>query len=364
MKHGHARECLAAILMGTGFDERAQALVHAALMRSDPVFAEDLGALIHHAARELPLDHGDLSSSPKLTSALPDGVEELCAQLAPLIIDHPQDIAAQVASLQQLCGLWPHASREERAHLRLNWLGSLSQRQSPPGSYVLRATLREWQRDLPTVGGDGNTCAAVLCDMLQSSSAKEAYGCLSMYLGAHADLPTLAWTLGVLSEQILLHHFDPHSHSIRALIGTIACEQLVAHTRPEVLVTIVSQLAHYIWWSSHHNKRRELRPSNHPHDMSLFDAVSSGDIYAAQRAARVALADRNLFWHEVAKSLALVVELGHRSWTSAVDAVIAVRYRGGDRAVLSPDDAATVGAALASAKYRADHHSQRLVAVQ
>ncbi|TVR40130.1 MAG: hypothetical protein EA402_14035 [Planctomycetota bacterium] len=363
MKHGHARSCIPLILETNGFDRRAEALVHAAVLASDDILEPALCERLQRAALQFPADQGDLSHAPHLSSPLPDSVEELCAQLAPTIIDQPQEIATQLCSLQQLCSLWPHANREERTQLRLNWLGTSCIRQAPTDSYLTRATLRKWQRDLPTVGENGQACAAVLCDMLQSTSAKDAYNCLSLYLGSQADLPTLAWTLGVLSEQILLHHFDPRGHSIRALVGTIACEQLVSHTRPEVLVTLISQLAHYIWWTAQMNRQRSLAPSRHRSDICFLQAVSEGDIYAAQKAARLSLADRPRFWSEVSHGLHLVLDAGHHSWTYAMAAVVAVRYRGGERGVLSPDDAATIGAALASAKYRADHHSSRLVAI-
>ncbi|TVR12208.1 MAG: hypothetical protein EA401_09690 [Planctomycetota bacterium] len=363
MKHNHARHIIPTILDQQGFDERAQALIHGAILASDDSFDYSVAERVLKAATSLPEDHARVDHAPALTSPLPDDIPDLCQQLAPLVVDYPQNTPIQLASLQHLTALWPHASRQERTRMRLNWLASLSTRTAPEESYLTRSTLRSWQRDLPTVNDDSAACASVLCEMLDAPDAKNAYNHLSLYLGMQADLPTLSWTLGVLSERILLHHFDPRGRSINALLGTIACEQLVEHCKAETLVTLLSQLAHHIWWCAQRNKKRELRPSSFQQHISLVEAVEHADIYAAQKAARLALADRERYWQEVCTALNLVLDCNHHSWTSAVSAIVCVRFRGGERAVLSPDDAATIGAALASAKYRADNRSSRLTTV-
>ena len=361
MKHGYARECIGEILACEGFGKRTQSLVHAAMLRSDERFSQETAERIHQAAIVLPCDDAVGKKTAPNVGPLPDSEGELCQQLAPLVADFPHDVAHQIASLQHLVLLWSHASRSEREALRSNWLISLVNRRGEAGSYVERAILRSWQRDLPTVSGEETACASALYELLDSMTGKDAYNTLSIYLGAEADLPTLSWTLGVLSEQILLNSNDPKSHAIKALYATTACEQLGSYVPPEMMITIISQLAHYIWWSAQENKQYPLLPSIDPFDMSLAEAVACADVQAAQRAARMALADRDAMWSSIYQSLDDLLVYGDCQWTNALTTIISVRYRGGKRALLSPDDAASVASALAGAKYRMHEQSENFV---
>lgn len=359
MHHSQARVAIDGILVGTGFGERAEALINAATLAADPALPPGLGDRLLAGAVALPIDEAGVERASRLTSPLPDTVEDLARECGVLVTDHPADTARQVASLDHLCRLWPHANREERLRLRLNWLASMTSRTAPINSYVTRAQLRQWQRSLPTAHESDAPCASVLAQMLKEERPERAYGILSFYLGANTDLPTLSWTLGVLAEQVLLHHFDPRGWSVHALVGTIACERLSRHVPPETLVTMVSQLSHHIWWCAQESSRRPLEKRSGDHTLTLEDAVMQGDIYAAERAARIAMANREGFWKQVSWCLEQLVDQGHDAWPLAQDAIVAVRYRGGAQVMLSPDDAATIGASLASARYVGLHGNAR-----
>jgi hypothetical protein len=362
MNHGNARLAIGAILEGCGFDARARALVLAARFSGDSLCSRELGERLMNSAKALQADASRLEKAPKLHTPLPASGEELARELAPLIVEHPRSIAEQLIALDHITTLWPHANREERARLRLNWLGSMVARAAPPASTLSRSQLREWQRNLPTIQEEGTPCATVLAGMLKEAAPEKAYATLSLYLGANADLPTLSWTLGVLAERVLLHNFDPQGASVRLLAGTVACERLVDRLPPETLITLISQLNHSLWWSAQ-QPRKDLRPSTATATASLMETVQDGDIYGAERAARKALGERSTFWAQVVDCLAHLIEMEHPAWVDALASVVVIRYRGGRESLLSPDDAATIGAALAGAQYRANTGSHRLAAV-
>lgn len=360
MQHGRARTAIDGILQGSGFDNRAQALVHAGLLFDDDMVPTELAEKALQTALAMDVDLASVEKSTHLTSPLPDSVDALNAECGRLVTDYPANTAQQVSGLYHLSLLWPHASRDERLRLRLNYLASMTTRVAPVNSYVTRTQLREWQRNLPTAHDNDAPCASVLGQMLEEDRAEKAYGTLSYYLGADTDLPTLSWTLGVLTEQVLLHQFDPQGWAIQALVGTIACERMAGSMPPEILVTVVSQLSHHIWWCAQESRRRLLERHSNDKTVELVDAVMQGDIIAAERAARIQFANPAGFWKQVCHLLDHLMDLESPAWTLGLDTVIAIRSRSGPGGLFSPDDAATVGAALASAKYLATQGSRRI----
>jgi hypothetical protein len=360
MQHREARQAVEAILLGTGFDRRAQALVEAAELHEHDGLGPELAARCLDAARALPPDQAGPERLGSLPMDPPEELDRLLSSGATLVLDHPADTARQIASLHHLGQLWPFASRSERQTLWLLWLSSMTSRVAPVDSYVTRAQLRQWQRNLPTTHINDRVCAEVLGQMLQEDRPEQAYTILAGHLGIETDLPTLSWTLGVLVEQILLRRFDPRGWTVESLSATVACERLSGRIPPETLVTLVSQLAHHIWWCRQESARRVLDPRSLDSRLALADAVAQGDIIAAERAARLVLADRPAFWEQVRQGLRSVLDLGQPAFTLPLATLAAVRWRAGLQGHLSPDDAASIAATLAAAAYLGRHPSQRI----
>jgi hypothetical protein len=353
MRHAPARQVISCLLQGNGFGEKAVTHALAGILCDRLGCPEALHDLLRAHCNQLGAD----AASPYMGSynqlPIPRDQRELCTQLAPILIDHPADTGINLASLLVLANLWPHVSSEERPVLRTRYLNGLMSRRSPDGSFAPRELLREWQRDLPTFFGAETPSVANMQGLLNESSPQGAYRRLAEYLGPNVDLHTLGWVLGALSVSILVRFHDPDDRAMHVLLGSVACQQLTKLLPPEHLVVLASQLAHQLWWC---RQRASLPPVLTCIDgaaTSMIDAVNSGDVTLAQRAARTAARQPELFWDGVWRLLTDSIERRDEHWTRALGVTTAIAWRTGDNAV-SPDDAAALAAILAAMAHQRD----------
>jgi len=352
MHHAAARFAISHILMGDGFVSRAVALTLAANL--DDVTAAPAAVCSRAKARSAAMvsDRAATYIGPLLAHTLPSTQSELCAQLAPAVAALPADAGMQLAALDALASLWPHVASHERPQLRLRFLASLAAGQSDPGSTVSCSQLRAWQRDLPTVHGDSVASVASLKGLLSEAQPELVYRGLAEHLGANMDLPRLSGVVGALSTQTLLYLRDPAACLVHSLLGSVACERLCAWTPPEHLATLLCQLVHQLWWQ---RNQAGLSPVRGCLDSAappqLLTAVRSGDITAAQRAARAASKDPAVFRMSVWTLLDEWTARDDSEWLHALALVSAFLARAGDGA-LSPDDAACLATVFAEMAYR------------
>lgn len=339
MHHPSARFAIGSILAGDGFGERALALTLSASLG-------DI-ANVHARIRERALERsagmapdanatytGLLNQAP-----LPADRKALCEQLCPVVIEHPARISLQIASLNALALLWPHTAANERGLMRSRLLGAITNRSAPDESMVSVAQLRAWQRDVPTTLGDTATNVANLKSFLGEEEPWLAYNVLSEHLGVDMDLTTLSQVIGALTVNVLLQLRDPGGQTVQTLLGAVASEQLSHCAPPEFLATLVSQQGHFLWWRRNRANLARMRGSLDVKTMPLADAVRSGDITAAQRAARTFSKHPQLFWESIWELLLEWTHQNDEQWLRALTGVTAIAYRTGGGTV-SPDDAA------------------------
>lgn len=346
MHHPSARRAVSAILASDGFDRRACALVHAA--RLDEITGADDALRDEAIARceAMEPDKGLGYSGPLHDEPLPDDANQVCAQLAPLIMAHSAQTGRQLACLEGLVALWPHVGANERNGMRARWLASACTRTAPAGSAVSLAELETWQRDLPTSGAiDETPQIAALKALLRESEARRAYLVIADHLGCTFKPGQLASVLGALAIQLQVQFRDNNQGwLVQVLHGATAAEALVGRARPEHLATLLSQLAHQLWWCRQKANLQPLRvcldASVHP----LVEAVRSGDISSAQRSARIASVQADRFWKHILILLRDAIRFDDIHWARALIAVRAVAKR--SQAGLAPDDAAGLATVL------------------
>jgi len=346
MQHVAARYAIYSILEGTGFGDRAQTLYQAASLTGWDGVPVNLPQRLLECASSLPLDVG-VGDAPGIPGPIPDSKQELAQQVFELIIDHPAHIGTQAANLQALVALWPHATREERLRLRRCWYASVLRHQAPEDSVLSRARLRQWQRHQPTFYNLTPGTPSTLVTMLGERTAAGAYAVLSTYLGPDTDLATLAWTLGLCAQQVILQRFDRPGIAQQALLGTVAAEMLAPYTPPEHLMTLLSQLAHQMWWCYHHANMPGPEAGSRDTGLHLIDAIRQGDYTASQRAARQAAQQPARLWSCLFKALNGFLDDCNPHWPRALTAITTTIARSG-RNALCPEDAATAGASLAA----------------
>ncbi|MBA3685215.1 MAG: hypothetical protein H0W72_08245 [Planctomycetes bacterium] len=357
MHHASARTAITRILAGEGFGEQALALVHAACLSSIPGFDEALHDTMLARSLAMASDAaGETAGAPAL--AVPTTPEELCTRLAPAIAANPAQIGLQLACLHALAELWPHVASHERPRLLQRFLASAASRQAPTASMVTVAQLRNWARDLPTCSGDVRPSVASLKGLLNESQPNLAYRILAEHLGCEMDLATLSWVLGALGVQVLLQVRDPAGIAAMTLAGTVASERLTGLVPPEIHAALVSQLAHQLWWCRNRAGLPQIRGCLDTTQRPFAEAISSGDITGAQRAARAASTRPEGFWTATWEQLSAAINLDDRAWLRAVTIVTATAWRAGD-AALAPDDAAAFGGVLADLRYHASELTPR-----
>ena len=351
MHHTSARVAITGLLNGSGFGERGLALVTAASLGDADQDAIRLRQAAIERALELPCDRTISYSGPLLLAPIPSTERQLCQQLCPAISQQACDVGMQLACLAALASVWPHVGSNERSVVRGRFLDGLVSSPPPTGSVVTTQQLCSWQRDLPTVFGDGTVSVASLKAMLLESQPKAANSVLAEHLGMNADVATLSWALGALTVQLRLQYHDIHRQILHVLLGTVASERLVAWAEPDHLITLVAQLAHQLWWCRHEGHLPPVRTCiDHAH-RTLAEGIASGDLTVAQRAARAAAKQPAEFWHQVWAMLDERITHNDPQWTQALHISVATAWRTSTDAG-SPDDAAALGTVYADLAYR------------
>ncbi len=280
-----------------------------------------------------------------------DDGRSLINQLAPLITAHPAQTGMQIACLDVLRQLWPHVANTERNGMRARFLATACRRTAPAESAVSLVDLESWQRDLPTSGGiEDEPSVAGLQSLLREDEARRAYLVLAEHLGATFKPDKLAGVLGALAVQLSLNWRDRDGWVGQVLLGCHAAEGLSSAARPEHLATLLSQLAHQLWWC---RRRAKLQPVRVCLDSSvppLIEALRSGDLSAAQRSARLASAQPERFWKHIVALLDDALDFNDKGWARSLRAVVTIAQRVRD--ALPPDDAAGLASVLADLVYQ------------
>jgi len=349
MQHGPARSAIAAIMEDDAFGERATALTLAAHLADINVVPDAVRVKALERSAAMALERPPVFVHTLSVTPVPGDQRGLCEQLVPLIIEYPAQSGMQAASLAALCALWPHAASSERAPLRQKLINTVAARQAPAGSTVSSQQLRAWQRDLPTAHGESPGVAG-LKSLLDEPQPQLAYHALAEHLGSNLDVATLSWVLGALSIRMLLHYRDRDGFASQVVFGAVACDQIARWTPPEHIATMISQQAIHLWWCRH---RAELPPIRSCLDTSprpLTEAIRSGDITSAQRAARNAIRIAPEFWQGMWELLGEWSEQDDQRWLRGLGLISAVSYRTGANAI-APDDAAALGSVFADMGY-------------
>lgn len=354
MRHDCARLAIAAVLDAPGLGPRALACLQAAQLASTARCPPEISALVAARAQALPADP-ICACAEASGEAVPEQVDQLARQLVGFAIDHPCQIGASLAGIQALVEFWPHVSRAERLELRRRWRCQTGAQRCPSEACVDRKTLREWSRRLPTMHEDCGDHSA-LTGLLEADDAETAFQELAVLLGPGTDFPALAGALGTLAGQALRHRFDLQGWSHQTLLAAVAAQRLGSLIPPEMLVTLLCQIAHQVWWCHKAAGMRGLQPGSCDSGLGLAEAVHQGDYTASQRAARQLSADPERFWRCAFDLLAGLAESGNTAWPRALSSTLIACWRTGDNPI-SPDDAACLGAALAATTWLASSRS-------
>lgn len=347
MLHAPAREAIGRILTGDGFADRALALSLAGSLAELGIIPESLAQRVVARAVAMAPDRGVLP--PPSETALPNDEAELVDQFAPMLTELGGSAGRHAASLHALTTFWPHVGGPERAGMRRRFLAGATSLSTPVGGEVTPAELRAWQRDLPTSGNAAPPNLASVGLLLDERDPRKAYHVLAEHLGATLDPATLSWVLGGLAVQELLRRRDRHGGLLNCLLGTMALERLAPRVAAEHVATMISQIAMQLWWWRHHGNLSPIRSCLDGVARPLGDAVRSGDITAAQRAARAASGDSQALWREFGQLLEESLAWNDRHLLRALSAIVALAWRSGD--AMSPDDAAATATVLADLSY-------------
>jgi hypothetical protein len=360
MHHTSARTAITQLLAAKGFGERGLALVLAAACGDAEVSAVTLREQALAMASNMPAQQVTSYVGELLYAPIPKDEQELCRQLCPATIDLAKNIGLQLACLAGLVTLWPHVSSSERALMRQRFLEGLISDQAPSDMHLSSAQLIAWQRDLPTAQSEPNASVATLKGLLNEKTPKDAYRIISDHLGLNSHLATLSWVLGSLAVQVRLQFHDPDRYLLHIILGTVACERLSHIAPPEHIATLITQLSHQLWWCRHQAELQPIRTCI-DHDMQGFhEAIASGNLTAAQRAARTLGQQPEQFWTEAWKMVRERIAAKDPNWHVALELVLVTAWRTNTDAV-SPDDAAAVGTVMADLAYR-DKHSPETAA--
>ena len=351
MHHTSARTAITQLLATKGFGERGLALVLAAACGDAEINAVTLRQQALDMASAMPAQQVTSYVGELLYAPIPKDEAELCRQLCPATIDLAKNIGLQLACLAGLVTLWPHVSSSERALMRQRYLDGLMSDQASSDMHLPSKQLIAWQRDLPTAKSEPNASVATLKGFLNETTPKDAYRIMSDHLGLNANLATLSWVLGSLAVQVRLRFRDPNRYLLHIILGTVACERLSHVAPPEHIATLITQIGHQLWWCRHEAGLQPIRTCI-DHDIQYFhQAIASGNLTSAQRAARTLGQQPEQFWTEAWKMVAERIAAKDPNWHVALELVLVTAWRT-DTDVVSPDDAAAVGTVMADLAYR------------
>jgi len=350
MHHVRAREAISRILASDGFADRALAMTLAAELAEVPHLPAELRDRAFTRSLALAPDRGSLASYVTGESQ-PNQLRDLCDQVFPLLTRLPGSAGRHSATWYALATLWPHVGGQERPGMRRRFLAGTASLGNNVGGEVSLEQLRDWQRDLATQFNSDAPTLISLGLLLDESNQRRAYQLLADYLGANFAPATLCWVLGGLAVQELLHRRDRDGGLLYCLLGTMSLGRLASQMSNEHLATAISQIAMQLWWWRHQGNLSPVRSCLDGVPRPLGEAVRSGDITAAQRAARVVSANPAVLWKELAAILELALAWNDRLWLRGLSAMVALAWRSGD--TLSPDDAAATATVLADLSYQA-----------
>lgn len=351
MHHTSARAAITSLLDAKGFGERGLALTLAAACGDADKQAVALRQAALRRADSMTTGATKTYTGELLIAPIPGDETALCRQLCPVTIELAKDLGLQLSCLAALVALWPHVAQHERGLMRQRFLDSLVNDQHPADAHLSTAQLIAWQRELPTSQSEPHASVSTLKGLLCETEARNAYRVMADHLGINADLPTLSWVLGALTVQVRQRFHDPDRRLLHVLLGTVACERLAAHAQPEHLATLITQLGHQLWWCVHRAGLAPVRTCIDPHTPDLVEAVASGNLTAAQRAARALAKDPATFWETAWKLVDERIHANDPHWYVALELVLVAVWRTSTDAV-SPDDAAAIGTVLADLAYR------------
>lgn len=357
MHHTSARRVISWLLEGSGFGSRGLTLAAASCLgdaSQDAVRLRDLALRLSAALRPQAV-HAAFESATA-HAAVPSNESQLCAQFCAEIVANPAEIGCKLASLGALVRLWPHVGADERARLRGQLLDAFASMQAPADSALAPATLREWQRHLPTFHGDRPAFhAAVLKDLIEHTDPAEVYRAIADHLHHGCDLGMLFRVVGSLAIRLRLAHKDQHCHLHHAVLGAIAGEELVKHAPPELMATMLVQLTHQLWWCRHHAGLEALPSDASDSGTGLPAAVAIGNPVLARRAARAASKLPEVFWDQAWTIMEGMLADEAAGWPAALTMLVAIAWRTGHN-VIAPDDAAIIGLTFAEPPCACDLH--------
>lgn len=361
MLHAPARETISRILAGDGFTDRALALTLAGSLAEITAIPPGLCERAFCRSLSMTPDHSAATPIAPSDTPLPSNERELSDQLAQHLVQQAGSAGRHAAALQALVSLWPHVGATERPGMRRRFLSGTATLATPVGGEVSPSELRRWQRDLPTSGSLLPPSVASLGLLLNEPDQRRAYHALAEHLGASLDPAILGWVLGGLAVQELLHRRDRDGGLLNCLLGAMALKRLASQVSPEHLATLISQIALQLWWLRRHGNLAPIRSCLDGAARPLGEAVRSGDITAAQRAARAISAVPAALWRELTALLEMASGWRDHHWLRALSAITVLAWRSGD--ALSPDDAAATATVLADLSYH-EHQEPAVVLSQ
>ncbi len=256
------------------------------------------------------------ASGPAYQAPLPGSGDALTAQIAPLLIDHPGDQGWAMAQTAGAARLWPHVASSERDEFRARLLDALFANanywKDHPAT-LTREQLRIWNRQLPTMYLSEAHDISELARLPTAPGAKEAFLVVAAHLGN--DQAALTHILGTLAAQTAVIG-DDSGMAAHALIGTAWFHDHLPAVPPEVIATLLAQVAHQIWWAARHPRSK-----------------ATSRITAA-RGARESIHQPASWWAAIGRHPAAP---GH----AALIAAVALRAR---TRSISPEDAAALAA--------------------
>jgi hypothetical protein len=285
--------------------------------------------------------------SPLAHAELPTNEQALCQQFCADIAAHPANVGLKLALLAAVTRLWPHVGIDERARLRQRLVDSFAAITAPAESQVSLETLREWQSDLSICHGDTRELQpADLRGVLDFSKPAEVYRAIAERFETGAELGVMFRVVGTLAIRLRLGHRDQGCQLHHAILGTVAGEDLVKYTPPDLMADILAQLMHQVWWCRHHGGLEALPTSGSDAGISLESAVQIGDAVMARRAGRSASKQPEQLWDDAWTVMERMLNDETTGWPEALTMLIAIAWRTGHN-VISPDDAGLLGMVFA-----------------
>lgn len=350
MQHPWARQTISRVLAGSGFGAQALAVALAADLQER--VPQALADALMDSAQALTPEPATPYAGPHNQAAIPSSAADLIAQLAPVTVANPGDTGLNLGLLMVLAELWPHVSSEERPVLRVRFLNGLMERAGAVGtragvareSVVTTAELKVWNRYMPTSTGGGGS-AAELPKLLTAGTGQEAYHQLADHLIGGMQPATLARILGTLAVRLIDSREDRHGDLLHPLVGAIAAERLAQYAPPDSFTTLLSQLAHQIWWSANRAGLAKRTGSEVPID-DLNSAIANGSAASARRKARTLHLDEAGWWSTLSPAFISLTGRDPDRVRRAIAGAWTLAARSANR-VVAPDDAAGVVALLA-----------------